>query len=135
MVTVVVVDDSLQIQRSLGRLLTSVVGVEVVGYAEDVPGAIALINHTRPDVVVLDVDLRDATRGLEVLHHVVREHPDIQVITLTNFTWQAMREVFIKNGARAYFDKSMEFTKARDWIAALQATRAAAEVSTSGTLG
>jgi DNA-binding NarL/FixJ family response regulator len=115
-VKVVVVDDSLLVQRSLGRLLTAVDGISVVGYAEDVAGATALIDATRPDVVVLDVDLRHQDRGMDVLHYVVRVHPGIKVIALSNFTWQAMREGFLLAGASAYFDKSMEFIQARDWI-------------------
>jgi DNA-binding NarL/FixJ family response regulator len=115
-VKVVVVDDSFQVQRSLGRLLTSVAGINVVGYAEDVAGATALIDSTRPDVVVLDVDLRNEDRGMDVLRYVVREHPGIKVIALSNFTWQAMREGFLQAGASAYFDKSLEFMQARDWI-------------------
>jgi len=118
-VKVVVVDDSLVVQQSLGRLLTAVAGIEVVGYAEDVAGALRLIDSKQPDVVVLDVDLRDGDRGINVLRHVVREHPGIKVIALSNFTWQAMRDGFLEAGASAYFDKSMEFRQARDWIAAL----------------
>lgn len=119
MVKVVVVDDSLAMQQSLGRLLTSVAGIDVVGYAENVAGALKLIDLRRPDVVVLDVDLCRGDRGIDVLRHVVREHPGMKVIALSNFTWQAMRDGFVQAGASAYFDKSMEFTKARDWIAAL----------------
>jgi DNA-binding NarL/FixJ family response regulator len=118
-VKVVVVDDSLVVQQSLGRLLTAVAGIEVVGYAEDVAGALRLIDSKQPDVVVLDVDLRDGNRGIDVLRHVVREHPGIKVIALSNFTWQAMRDGFLEAGASAYFDKSMEFRQARDWIEAL----------------
>lgn len=116
MVKVVVVDDSFPVQRSLGRLLMAVPGISVVGFAEDVAGAIALIDSKRPDVVVLDVDLRNEDRGMDVLCHVVRTHPGIKVIALSNFTWQAMRDGFLSAGASAYFDKSLEFMKARDWI-------------------
>jgi DNA-binding NarL/FixJ family response regulator len=116
MIKVVVVDDSLSVQRSLGRLFMSTQSIDVVGYAEDVAGAIALIDATRPDVVVLDVDLRNEDRGMDVLRHVVRHHAQTRVIALSNFTWQAMRDGFLMAGASAYFDKSMEFMKARDWI-------------------
>jgi DNA-binding NarL/FixJ family response regulator len=116
MVKVVVVDDSFLVQRSLGRLLTSVAGINVVGYAEDVAGAMALIDSARPDVVVLDVDLRNEDRGMDVLRYVVREHPETKVIALSNFTWKAMRKGFLEAGASAYFDKSLEFMQARDWI-------------------
>jgi DNA-binding NarL/FixJ family response regulator len=117
---VAVVDDSVLVQHSVGQLLMSVPGVEIVGYAEDVAGALTLIDSRRPDVVVLDVDLRNGDKGIDVLHHVVRVHPTIKVIALSNFTWQAMRDAYFEAGAHAYFDKAMEFRKARDWIAALQ---------------
>jgi len=120
---VAIVDDSLAIQRSMARLLTSIDGVRIVGCAEDVAGAVALIDASRPDVVVLDVDLRHDDRGMDVLRYVKTTHPGTRVIALSNFTWQAMREGFLQAGASAYFDKSMEFTQARDWVAA-QVTRA-----------
>jgi DNA-binding NarL/FixJ family response regulator len=115
---VAIVDDSLAIQRSFGRLLTAIDGVRIVGCAEDVAGAIALIDEARPDVVVLDVDLRHDDRGMDVLRYVRTTHPTTRVIALSNFTWQAMREGFLQAGASAYFDKSMELTRASDWIAA-----------------
>ena len=37
-------------------------------------------------------------------------------IVLSNFTWEEMREGFLQGGACAYFDKSLEFRKARDWV-------------------
>lgn len=114
---VVVIDDSLPVQRSLGRLLEEVPGLEVVGFAQDTAGAIALIDSTRPEVVVLDVDLRHKDRGMDVLRHVTSHHPQTRVVVLSNFNWQAMRDGFLQAGASAYFDKSMEFTLARDWIA------------------
>jgi DNA-binding NarL/FixJ family response regulator len=119
MLRVVLVDDSLEVQRTLGRLFASVAGVDIVGCAEDVAGALALIDSRQPDVVVLDVDLREGGRGIDVLRHVVREHPGTQVIVLSNHIWQALRDGFLEAGASACFDKAMEFTKARDWIAAL----------------
>ena len=129
-------DDSLLIQRGLARLFGSVDGVEVVGFAEDVHGAIALIENTRPDVVVLDVALRQQDRGMDVLRYIVKKRPDTRVIAVSNFTWQAMRDGFLQAGASAYFDKATEFTKARDWLAA-QLTQAAssrqpAEASAAG---
>lgn len=118
-VKVVHVDDSIAIQRSFGRLLASVAGIEVVGHAEDVVGAIAVIDCMLPDAVVLDLDLREGGRGMDVLRHVVHKHPAIKVVVLSVFTWGAMRDVYLAAGASAYFDKSAEFLDARDWIAAL----------------
>jgi len=116
-VKVLVVDDSLAIQESLGHLLASIPGVTVAGYAEDVAGAIRCIHNLKPDLVVLDVELRGADRGMDVLQHVVKEHPAIKVIVMSNFTWTAMRSGLLAAGALAYFDKGSEFLLARDWVA------------------
>ena len=114
---VLVVDDSPAIQRSFGELLATIPGVTVVGVADDVASAVARIDALRPDLVVLDVELRGTDRGLDVLRHVVSEHPAIKVIVVSNFTWAAMRRGLLDAGALAYFDKGGEFMRARDWIA------------------
>lgn len=83
-VKIAIVDASVHVQQSLGRLLGAIDGVEVVGCAQDVAGAHSLVDSKRPDVVVLDVHLREA---------------------------------YLKAGANAFFDKSMEYLQAHDWIA------------------
>jgi DNA-binding NarL/FixJ family response regulator len=117
-VKVVLVDDSRDIQTALTRLLATLPGVQVAGCAEDVAGALQVIEASRPDIVVLDVGLRGQDRGIDVLRRVAADHPDIDVIVLSNFAWDAMREAFIAAGARAYFDKALEFDKVRDWVRA-----------------
>ena len=116
---VAVVDDSLLVQERVGRMLAGLPGVEVAGYAVDVSGAIRLIDAQRPDVVVLDVELSQGGAGLGVLQHVMRTHPGIQVIALSNLNWRAMRNVYLEAGSKAYFDKSLEFAQAMAWIANL----------------
>lgn len=113
---VAVVDDSLAVQESLGKLLASEAGIDVVGFAEDVAGAISLIGSRRPDIVILDVELRHPDRGIDVLHHVRKEHPHIQIVVLSNMNWEAMRTAYLAAGASAYFDKAMEFMQAKQWI-------------------
>lgn len=120
---VAIVDDSPLMQQRIGRMLADLDGIEIVGYADDVASAIRLIDATSPHLVVLDVDLRDGAKGIDVLRHVVRAHAQMQVVALSNFTWSALRETYLAEGARAYFDKALEFNQARDWIVAMQAPR------------
>lgn len=123
MLKVLIVDDSLAIQRSLGRLLGAVVGVELVGCAEEVAMARRLIDATRPDVVVLDANLLDGEPAIDVLHHVLLHHPRTQVIVLSNIATPEIRRVYLRAGAVVYFDKASEFMQTRDWIAARAAGR------------
>jgi len=118
MLSVALVEDSPAIRRRLQSLLEGIDGVSVVGHAEDVGGAVALLDASRPDVVVLDVALRDGDRGMTVLQFLRRAHPSTEVIAMSNFSWHAMKQGFIDAGAAAYFDKATEFQAARDWIEA-----------------
>lgn len=124
---VLVVDDSKAVQTSFGGLLAPLPNVELVGYADDVAGALAMIKTHAPDLVVLDVELRCGEHGIEVLQQVMRGCPNAEVIVLSNFTWQAMRSQLLAAGAAAYFDKANEFMLARDWIAARAAIAPASE--------
>lgn len=115
---VLLVDDSASVRASFGDMLDAVPGVEVIGHAEDVAGAVSLIEQCEPDLIVLDVELRHGGHGLQVLNWVMHTRPELSVIVLSNFTWHAMRSKLLAAGAMAYFDKADEFFQARDWIAA-----------------
>jgi DNA-binding NarL/FixJ family response regulator len=116
---VAVIDDSLLMQQCVANMLAAVGGAEVVGFAETASDAIALIDAQRPDLVVLDVALRDGDRGMDVLRHVARAHGGTRVLALSNFGWSAMRSAFLAAGAQAYFDKAFEFDEARAWVAGI----------------
>lgn len=116
-VKVLLVDDSEAVRASFGGLLAALPDVELVGCADDVAGALSLIETRSPDLVVLDVELRRGEHGLTVLRHVMRTRPGLRVVVLSNFTWRALRGAALAAGAAAYFDKSNEFMRARDWIA------------------
>lgn len=120
---VAIVEDSSLMQERLHRTLTAIPGVEIVGFAASVEAANQLIESTLPDVVVLDVELQHGQTSLGVLRFLTRAHPSIDAIVLSNFTWGSMRAGFLAEGAKAYFDKSLEFSKARDWIADRQTGR------------
>jgi len=120
---VVLVDDSALMRQRLSTLLGSLPSVAVAGTAGDVPGAIALVDALHPDLVVLDVELENGGKGIDVLEHVVQRYSDMQVIALSNYTWQAMRDAYLAAGAKAFFDKALEFEQARQWVAELSTSR------------
>jgi DNA-binding NarL/FixJ family response regulator len=113
---VLVVDDSPLIQGRLRSLFGELPDVEVVGGAEDVAGAVAAVDALHPDVIVLDVELAHGDKGLDVVEHVRAHHPQMHVVALSNSTWQAVRDTYLHAGVEAYFDKALEFERARQWV-------------------
>ena len=116
MLKVVVVDRSSEIRRAFEHLLVKVPGVHIVGSAAEANVALDLADATSPDVLVLDVELDGGAYAL--LRRLVRRHPDTRVVALSNQDGaDDLRRAFLRAGAAAFFDKAMEFEKARDWIA------------------
>src|SRR5712692_6381643 len=57
-------------------------GLEIVGEADSLQSAAALLANARPDVVVLDSSL-PGTGGLSVLRQLLRRHPERLVLVLS----------------------------------------------------
>jgi two-component system response regulator DesR len=79
----------------------------VVGEGETPQGCIAGILATRPDVVVLDVQL-DGGQGLEVLQAVRARDPRIAFVVFSNNSQGAYRKRYLAAGASKFLDKSTE---------------------------
>jgi two-component system LytT family response regulator len=75
------VDDERLARAELRRLLAAHPDVEVVGEAEDVPGAAGALRARRPDVVFLDIHLADAS-GFELLDEELGETAVVFVTAL-----------------------------------------------------
>ena len=120
MQSVFLVEDSASIRERLVRLLESVPGAQVIGQAGDADEAIAAILAARPDVVLLDVQLEQSS-GFDVLRAVGKAAPAIAFFILTNHPHEGYRENAMRLGARGFYDKSSEFEKLRDALAAAAA--------------
>lgn len=75
------VDDERLARVELRRLLAAHPDIEVVGEAEDIPGAASAVRTRRPDVVFLDIHLADAS-GFELLDEELGETAVVFVTAL-----------------------------------------------------
>jgi DNA-binding NarL/FixJ family response regulator len=117
--TVFIAEDSSDVRRSLVELVEGVDSARVVGEAETAEDAVRGILSTQPDYVVLDFQLLGGT-ALDVLRAVHSRAPQIAFMVLTNFANPQYRKACMRAGARAFFDKSSEFTRVREVIAGLK---------------
>ena len=114
---VFLVEDSDLIRERLVALLSPIAGARLVGFADRSDRAVSEIVKLRPDAVVLDLNLATGT-GVDVLRALQNEAPEVEVYVLTNFANPQYRRLCMHLGARGFFDKSTEFEKVRDAIAA-----------------
>ncbi|RZS90313.1 LuxR family two component transcriptional regulator [Motilibacter rhizosphaerae] len=103
-VRVVLVDDHRMFRTGVRAELRE--PLEVVGEAEDAPGAIEVVRTARPDVVLLDVHMPGGG-GVAVLQALAKELPDVRFLALS--VSDAPEDVIsvIRAGARGYVTKSI----------------------------
>jgi DNA-binding NarL/FixJ family response regulator len=113
---VFLVEDAPLLRERLTALIASV-GASTVGHADGANEAIEAILAAQPDVVVLDLSLRQG-HGFDVLRAVGKAKPAIAFYVLTNHPIESFRTTAKRLGARGFFDKSTEFDKLRTLLAA-----------------
>jgi len=118
---VFIVEDSASIRERLAALLREIEGVSIVGEADSVCAAVEGILRTRPESVVLDIQLLDGS-GIEVLRRVCPQAPEVVFVVLTNHANPQYRRICLEAGASHLLDKSTEIGKIREVITALGAT-------------
>lgn len=116
---VFLVEDAPLLRERLAALIASV-GASLVGHAEGAREAIVGILAASPDAVVLDLHLKQGT-GFDVLRAVGKSAPDIAFFVLTNYPHEGYRASAMRLGARGFYDKSTEFDKLREALAAAAA--------------
>ena len=117
---VFLVEDSPLLRSRLEALLTSIPGIRVVGFAASASQAIGEILLAEPDAVVLDLHLKEGN-GFDVLRAVRKAAPAIAFFIVTNHPHEGYRASAERLGARGFYDKSSEFDKLRDALAAAAA--------------
>ena len=119
---VFIVDDSTSIRLRLNDMLRRMGDVDIVGEAGSASAAVDGILRTRPDSVLLDLNLMGRS-GIDVLRAIHPQAPDIVFIVLTNHSEPQYRRACARAGARYFLDKSTEFERVREVIAEIAATR------------
>jgi len=120
--SIFVVEDSPLVRERLLEMLGTLPEAEVVGVATRADEAIQDILEGHPDVVLLDVRLEQGT-GFDVLRAVHEMAPEVDIYMLSSFASDPYRQLALRLGARGYFDKTTEFGRVREALAARAATR------------
>ncbi|HWR20606.1 MAG TPA: response regulator transcription factor [Verrucomicrobiae bacterium] len=108
---VFIVDDSAPVLERLAAVVSELaVTIELVGQAQDAPGAAEAIRRLKPDLVILDLRIPGGG-GIHVLREIKQHAPAPIVVILTNYPYPQYRKQCHEAGADFFFDKSMDFDK------------------------
>jgi DNA-binding NarL/FixJ family response regulator len=103
-------DDHTMFREGIAALLTSHGGIEVVGQTSTGDDAIALIEGTKPDVVITQLDMQLKV-AKEVLSKIRSASPSSRIIILTMFDNPHHLKALSKLGIDAYLHKSSSSTE------------------------
>ncbi|MCW2923024.1 MAG: response regulator transcription factor [Thermoleophilia bacterium] len=114
---VVLVDDHVIVRAALARLLDAH-GIDLVGQAGTVKDALEVVEVTRPDVVVLDIDL-GSDNSLEAIPQMLSHAHQPRVLILSMHDDPATVQASFAAGAEGYLLKEAAESDLVDAIAAL----------------
>jgi two-component system response regulator DevR len=107
---VMLVDDHAIVRRGLRSILELESDISVVAEAGGWAEALAALDRSRPDVIVLDLKLSSEhdTEGLDLCSEIVRRRPQSNVVILSTFLNERLLNQSLRRGAKAYVLKEVD---------------------------
>ncbi|WNV82930.1 response regulator transcription factor [Umezawaea sp. Da 62-37] len=103
---VLLVDDHVLMRAGLSALLEGESALQVVGEAGDGPTALRLCAELRPDVVLMDLRLKDEMDGVATMEAMLEAMPGVSVVILTSYGTRPDVLRAMAAGARGYVLKA-----------------------------
>ncbi len=101
---VLIVDDHPVVREGLLAQIQGQPDLEVCGEAEDVAGALALVETARPDVAVIDISLRTGN-GIDLIKRIKARHASVRTLVWSMHPESLFAERALRAGALGYVHK------------------------------
>jgi len=105
-VKVLIADDQTLFRAGLARILAADPRFEVVGQAKDGTDAIEQALTSKPDVVLMDLQM-PRMDGIEATRRLALDAPDVRVLILTGYAVGSSVKEALENGAEGYLHKGV----------------------------
>jgi DNA-binding NarL/FixJ family response regulator len=122
-IKVVLVDDHDLLRRGMKTMLESGGDIEVVGEGSDGSEALALVERSLPDVVIMDVIMPNKD-GIEATRELKDAFPNVGVVVLSGHDEQRFLFDALKAGASGYLLKSADLDEVVDTVKSVSQGRA-----------
>lgn len=104
-IKIIMVEDHQIVRDGIKALIIDEENIEIIGEASNGSELFALLQNTKPNIVLLDISLPEMS-GIEIAKKLTETHPDIKCLMLSMY----MSEEFITNsieaGAKGYLPKT-----------------------------
>ena len=104
---ILTVDDHPLVRMGLGQLISDQVDLEICGECEGPDDALAMVAAVQPDVVVLDLALKNAN-GLTLIRDLKARHRGIRILVYSMHDEMLFAKRAIQAGAMGYVNKQAD---------------------------
>ncbi|MGI8965210.1 MAG: response regulator transcription factor, partial [Limisphaerales bacterium] len=103
-IKVLLVDDHPLLRQGITQLINQEKDLTVCGEAENANEALQAIASTKPDIVILDISLKEAS-GIELLKDIKIQYPKLPVLMLSMHDESVYAQRALRAGAGGYITK------------------------------
>jgi two-component system, NarL family, response regulator NreC len=107
-ISVLIVDDHKLMRQGLVSMLEEDEQFHVVGEADSGRQAVAMARELKPDVIVLDIDMKDLN-GIDAAKQILSTRPEIRILALTMHSDQQYITGMLDVGAMGFLPKDSAF--------------------------
>ncbi len=112
---ILIVDDHPIVRQGLAQLIAHESDIEVCGDADSVTDALREADSLRPDLVVVDISLKDS-HGMELITRLRENHRETKMLVWSMFDEMVFAERVLRAGAMGYINKQESVEKVVDAI-------------------
>lgn len=116
-IRILLVDDHALVREGLKRVLSSMVGVVIVGEAASGEEAVVRASDLQPDLVIMDLSLPGMS-GIDAVRVIKTECPETRILALTMHEEEVYIRGALEAGASGYVVKD---TRPSELVAAIEA--------------
>ena len=102
---IILVDDHPLLNEGLRQVISSEPGLSICGMAGNVQEALALVESTKPDLIITDLTM-PGRNGLELIKDLNATHPGLPIIVLSLHDELLYAERVLRAGGRGYVMKN-----------------------------
>lgn len=103
---IIIVDDHPIVANGIQQLIDRESDMNVVRSVQDADSAIKSIDSDSPDLVIVDISLKGATNGIDLIKGLKKRYPKVQTLVLSMHDENLYAERAIKAGAKGYVMKN-----------------------------